>query len=60
MVTLTTQQYQSLVDNNLIDEATYYFTYEGEEETTNNWTFGGTFPITFHDGGIGTFPITLT
>lgn len=59
MVTLTTQQYQLLVDNNLVDESTYYFTYEGEE--TTNWTFGGTFPITFNeDNGVGTFPITLT
>lgn len=58
MVTLTTQQYQALVDNNLIDENTYYFTYEGEE--TTNWTFGGTFPITLSGDGVGTFPITLT
>lgn len=58
MVTLTTQQYQLLVDNNLVDENTYYFTYEADE--TNNWTFGDTFPIIFHEeSGIGTFPIVL-
>lgn len=60
MVTLTTQAYQRLVDRGLVDESTYYFTYEGEEETTN-WTFGGTFPVILGGGsGIGEFPITLT
>ncbi|MEE3485828.1 MAG: hypothetical protein VZQ98_16100 [Bacteroidales bacterium] len=59
MVTLTTQQYQLLVDNNLVDESTYYFTYEGEE--TTDWTFGDTFPVILtEDDCIGTFPITLT
>lgn len=59
MVTLTTQQYQLLVDNNLVDESTYYFTYEGEE--TTDWTFGNTFPVILtEDDCIGTFPITLT
>jgi len=52
MVTLSQQEYQSLVDNNMIDETTYYFTYEGEEITTN-WTFGGTFPITLGGEGMG-------
>lgn len=41
MVTLTVDQYDSLVRANLVDENTYYFTYED-----NIWTFGGTFPIT--------------
>jgi len=41
MVTLTVDQYDSLVRANLVDENTYYFTYED-----NTWTFGGTFPIT--------------
>ena len=60
MVTLTEQEYQSLVNKGLIDESTYYFTYEGEEETTN-WTFGGTFPVILGGGsGIGEFPITLS
>lgn len=27
---------------------------------TQQWTFGGTFPVTFSAEGIGTFPITLT
>ena len=35
-----------------------YFVLEPQEEI--NWTFGGTFPITFvESNGIGTFPITL-
>ena len=75
MVTLTTEQYQNLVDNGLVNESTYYFTYEGEEETTEwhfgdkfpiilsgettNWTFGGTFPVTLTGEGLGTLPITL-
>ena len=58
MVTLTTDQYQALVDSNLVDENTYYFTYE---ETT--WGFGDQFPIILTEGStpdsIGTFPITL-
>lgn len=58
MVTLTEQQYQLLVENDMIDESTYYFTYEGEEIT--NWTFGGTFPIILGGEGLGTLPITLT
>ena len=59
MVTLTTQEYQNLVDKGLVNEETYYFTYEGEVET--NWTFGGTFPVILSGGiGIGEFPITLT
>lgn len=60
MVTLTEQQYQNLVNRGLVDELTYYFTYEGEEETTN-WTFGGTFPVILGgDSAIGEFPITLS
>ena len=50
--------YQELLDNDMIDESTYYFTYEGEEIT--NWTFGGTFPIILGGEGLGTLPITLT
>ena len=60
MVTLTTLEYQHLVDNNLVDLNTYYFTYEDEEETTTNWTFGGTFPVILGGSGLGEFPITLT
>ena len=60
MVTLTEQEYQSLVNKGLVDESTYYFTYEGKEETTN-WTFGGTFPVILGgDSAIGEFPITLS
>lgn len=62
MVTLTVEQYQTLVDNNLVKENTYYFTYEEEEATT--WGFGDQFPIILTDGStpdsIGTFPINLT
>ena len=59
MVTLSASSYQRLVDANMVDETTYYFTYEDEEETTN-WTFGDTFPVTLSGDGVGTFPITLT
>lgn len=58
LITLTEQQYQLLVENDMIDESIYYFTYEGEEIT--NWTFGGTFPIILGGEGLGTLPITLT
>ena len=57
MVTLTTEQYQNLVDRGLVNETTYYFTYEGEVET--DWTFGGTFPVVLAGEGLGTLPITL-
>lgn len=40
MITLTVDQYESLVRANLVDENTYYFTYEDD-----TWTFGETFPI---------------
>lgn len=43
MMTLTVEQYEYLVSTDAVNENTYYFTYEEEEET---WTFGGTFPIT--------------
>lgn len=59
LVTLTTQAYDALVQMDAVDPNTYYFTYEGEE-TTSNWTFGDTFPVIFHEEtGIGTFPIVL-
>ena len=58
LITLTTAQYQALVQQGAIENGVYYFTYEGEEETTS-WTFGGTFPVTFSGENIGTFPITL-
>lgn len=44
MVTLSQTQYYYLVNNDLINEGTYYFTYEDEGSST--WQFGGTFPIT--------------
>lgn len=62
MVTLTVQQYENLVEAGLVNENTYYFTYEGEPETTE-WHFGDSFPITFGNStwGFGDkFPITLT
>ena len=59
MVTLSTSQYEDLVNNNLIQEDMYYFTYE-----TVIWRFGDKFPIILTDGStpdsIGTFPINLT
>lgn len=59
MVTLSESKYQWLASLNAINPNTYYFTYEGEE-TNNNWTFGGTFPIILGEDNMGTFPITLT
>ena len=44
-VFLTKRQYQALVNQNLVKEDIYYFTYEGEDEI-EIWAFGGTFPIT--------------
>lgn len=62
MVTLTTDQYEILVQNNAVQSDTYYFTYEGEAET-DLWHFGDTFPIILTDwstpDNIGTFPINL-
>lgn len=59
LVTLTVQQYQTLVDNNEVSANTYYFTYEEENAT---WGFGDQFPITFTNQWAfgGTFPITLS
>lgn len=60
MITLTEREYQALVDSGSVRENVYYFTYEGEPESST-WGFGGTFPITLTDNGeIGTFPITLS
>lgn len=66
MITLSTGDYELLVQNNNVDPTVYYFTYEGEVTqpvSGDAWTFGGTFPITFTDGnssnGIGSFPINL-
>ena len=60
LVTLTTAKYDRLTELGLIDEKTYYFTYEGEEEIT--WGFGDTFPVILTDSKPSewTFPITLT
>ena len=62
MVTLTVEQYDTLVRNHSVNPNTYYFTYEPEPETT--WGFGGQFPVILTDGStsdnIGTFPINLT
>lgn len=58
-VTITKEQYQALVRDNIVDPNTYYFTYEEESE----WGFGNKFPITFSGEvteSIGEFPITLT
>jgi len=62
MVTLSASAYQYLVDNNLVDRNTYYFTYEGEDiPEGDTWQFGDTFPIVFTETWAfgGTFPITL-
>ena len=62
MVTLSASAYQHLVDNDLVDRNTYYFTYEGEDiPEGDTWQFGGTFPIVFTETWAfgGTFPITL-
>lgn len=61
-ITITTEQYQRLVDTNQVKNNVYYFTYEGEPET-EGWHFGDGFPITFSGDtwGFGDgFPITLT
>lgn len=63
MVTLSVSAYQYLVDNNLVDRNTYYFTYEGEDiPEGDTWHFGDPFPIILTDNWAfgGTFPITLT
>lgn len=62
MVTLSASAYQYLVENNLVDRNTYYFTYEGEDEPSGDtWHFGDAFPIVLTDNWAfgGTFPITL-
>ena len=41
MVALSVSAYQNLIDLDLVEPDTYYFTYEDE-----NWTFGDNFPIT--------------
>lgn len=61
MITCTTEEYEALVANNMVNENAYYFTYEREKQTT--WGFGDKFPVILIDGStpdsIGTFPITL-
>lgn len=62
MVTLTTDQYEILVQNNAVQSDTYYFTYEGEPER-ELWQFGDRFPVIFSDNtwGFGDkFPVILT
>lgn len=61
MVTLTASQYAQLVEDNLVQQDVYYFTYEGEAPSAG-WQFGDSFPITLTDNWTfgGTFPITLT
>lgn len=62
MVTLSASAYQYLVENNLVDRNTYYFTYEGEDKPSGDtWHFGDAFPIVLTDNWAfgGTFPITL-
>ena len=62
-VMMTTAQYRALVESDQVDNNTYYFTYEGEEEETTTWGFGDQFPITLTEGttsdSIGEFPINL-
>lgn len=62
MVTLSEEEYQALVAADEVDPNTYYFTYNAAdypEHTT--WTFGDKFPITFTEQWAfgGTFPIIL-
>lgn len=62
MVTLTTDQYEILVQNNAVQSDTYYFTYEGEAET-DLWHFGDKFPVIFSDNTWrfgNKFPVILT
>ena len=52
---LEQEEYEALTE---YDDDTIYFVLEPRKEI--NWTFGGTFPITFTGSdGIGTFPIIL-
>lgn len=54
-IILEQTEYEALTQ---YEDDTLYLVLEPREET--NWTFGGTFPITFvESNGIGTFPITL-
>lgn len=54
-IILEQAEYEALAQ---YEEDTLYFVLEPQGKI--NWTFGGTFPITFAGGeGIGTFPITL-
>lgn len=54
-IILSQDQYDALTT---YESNTIYFVLESQTQT--NWTFGGTFPITFvESNGIGTFPITL-
>lgn len=61
-VVITTSQYRALVASNNVNSNTYYFTYDGEEET-ETWGFGDQFPIILTEGttsdSIGEFPINL-
>jgi hypothetical protein len=60
MVTLTASEYAQLVEDNLVQQDVYYFTYEVEAPSTD-WHFGDSFPITLTDNWAfgGTFPIIL-
>lgn len=58
-ITLTVAEYNALVQQGLVQEDTYYFTYEGSTEPTT-WHFGDGFPIIFSSNdNLGVFPITL-
>ena len=60
-VTLSDEEYQVLVETDLVDPDTYYFTYSAADYPST-WTFGNRFPITFTEQQWtfgGTFPITL-
>ena len=54
IVTIEQSSYEEL---QTYEPNTIYFVLEPQTQT--NWTFGGTFPITFASDGIGTFPIIL-
>lgn len=55
IVTIEQSSYEEL---QTYEPNTIYFVLEPQTQT--NWTFGGTFPITFASDGIGTFPINLS
>lgn len=62
LITMSKARYDRLVERQLVDPNTYYFTYEQETPSGNTWHFGDEFPIVLTDTWEfgGTFPITLS